>query len=1154
MSDSKIYLGNTPIKMENRPVEGCYVNIETEKFYKISNYDQIRPFFMSLVSHSDHWLFISSTGGLSAGRKDEDSALFPYLTDDKISDAAETTGSKTIFQVAKNDKIYLWEPFSTRHEGIYSITRNLYKNIIGNKIIFEEINNDLKLCYKYSWQFSEKYGIIKKSIIQNIDDKKVELEMLDGIQNILPYGISADLQSGRSNLANSYKKNELDVESGLGMFLLSSMIVDKAEPSEALKATTVWNIGLTVNATLLSGLQLERFRQGNSVQTEKDIKAGQGAYFVNGKLKLYPGQIREWYLVAEVNQNHSQVIDLISQLKNKKIQLAKDLVDDIKTDTRNLKKLVGMADGLQLTGDELSTGRHFSNVLFNIMRGGIFEDQYQIEKNDLKKYVASINSKLAVIHADFFDQLEDEMEYRELIRLAEESNSADIFRICYEYLPLSFSRRHGDPSRPWNKFSITSKNEDGTKIKSYEGNWRDIFQNWEALANSFPGYILSMITKFVNASTIDGYNPYRITHEGIDWEVIEPDDPWSYIGYWGDHQIIYLQKLIELAMKFKGDDFVNLLSKPVFVYANVPYRIKSYDDIVKNPQDTIDFDHEKEAVIQNRVAQTGADGKLVFDGHANLIRANLTEKMLVSLLAKLSNFIPEAGIWLNTQRPEWNDANNALVGNGVSMVTLYYMRRYVAFCLGLFSEKANSTFEINNAVAELLHGIFNVFQENKSLLNQRISDENRKLITDELGRLGETYRKRAYAGFDGNTEKILPDHLQEFFRLILMYIDHSIKANKREDGLYHAYNLIRFEGEKLTIDSLYEMLEGQVAVLSAGVLNPEEALSVLDALKNSKIYREDQYSYMLYPDKDLPRFLDKNLIPGSFIEQSKLAKALIEDENTTILQEDGNGDCHFNGTFNNANSLKEALNRLKDSPYSEMVHIEYDAYLEVFEQMFNHKAFTGRSGTFFGFEGLGSIYWHMVSKLLLAVQENIYRAKKTHLGTETIGKMVEHYYEIRAGIGINKSPELYGSFPTDPYSHTPQNKGAQQPGMTGQVKEDIINRWAELGIRVNNSCLSFEPIFLNEKELLGEPSKFDYFDIYGTINSLDIEANALAFTYCQVPIVYTKSNTETVAVLFADGTVETFKGNTLNKKLSPEVFARTGRISQIWVHQPFKFS
>ena len=62
-----------------------------------------------------------------------------------------------------------------------------------------------------------------------------------------------------------------------------------------------------------------------------------------------------------------------------------------------------------------------------------------------------------------------------------------------------------------------------------------------------------------------------------------------------------------------------------------------------------------------------------------LYSVNLIEKLLVSLLAKLANYIPEAGLWLNTQRPEWNDANNALVGHGVSVVTLCHLRRFVVF-------------------------------------------------------------------------------------------------------------------------------------------------------------------------------------------------------------------------------------------------------------------------------------------------------------------------------------------------------------------------------------------------------------------------------------------------------------------------------------------
>jgi hypothetical protein len=60
-------------------------------------------------------------------------------------------------------------------------------------------------------------------------------------------------------------------------------------------------------------------------------------------------------------------------------------------------------------------------------------------------------------------------------------------RLAGEYLPITFGRRHGDPSRPWNQFAIRLKDEYGNDLLSYEGNWRDIFQNWEALALSFPG-------------------------------------------------------------------------------------------------------------------------------------------------------------------------------------------------------------------------------------------------------------------------------------------------------------------------------------------------------------------------------------------------------------------------------------------------------------------------------------------------------------------------------------------------------------------------------------------------------------------------------------------------------------------------------------------
>lgn len=158
------------------------------------------------------------------------------------------------------------------------------------------------------------------------------------------------------------------------------------------------------------------------------------------------------------------------------------------------------------------------------------------------------------------------------------------------------------------------------------------------------------------------------------------------------------------------------------------------------------------------------------------------------------------------------------------------------------------------------------------------------------------------------------------------------------------------------------------------------------------------------------------------------------------MSKDELGNCHFNGSFRNAGTLENALNQLDQTKYAALLSEEKELVLTIFLELFDHQSFTGRSGAFYGYEGLGSIYWHMVSKLLLAAQECYFRGVDEGADPAIIDRIKDHYYEIKAGIGLYKSPELYGAFPTDAYSHTPANAGAQQPGMTGQVKEDFVSR------------------------------------------------------------------------------------------------------------------
>lgn len=1125
------------------------IEIKGEKFYKIENSHLLRPFFMSIVSDSNHWLFISSNGGLTAGRKNAEYALFPYYTDDKITESQDITGSKTIFQVKLNNQTTLWEPFSERFKP-NNFSRNLYKNSFGNKIIFEEINEDLQLTFRYEWNSSNRFGFVKNSEIINHSSHNYTINFIDGIQNLMPYGVSSDLQNSTSNLVDAYKRNELIPESGLGIFALSAIIVDKAEPSEALKCNIAWSLGLKNPTYLLSSKQLNNFRNQQNITQEEDIKGEKGAYFVNSSISLDANSSKEWKIIANVNQNQAQVLELSHLILNHQ-SLEKELMQDVHLGTQNLIALNATADGLQFTANHRKDTRHFANVLFNIMRGGIFDENYQIDKKDYVNYLEKANKNIVAKHSNFINNLSENFTYQNLKDTILEFNDDDLTRLSIEYLPLKFSRRHGDPSRPWNKFSINTRSEiDGSKILDYQGNWRDIFQNWEALAYSYPDFIEGMIYKFLNATTFDGYNPYRVTKDGFDWETIEPDNPWSYIGYWGDHQIIYLLKFLEFIEKYQPGKLNELFNQEIFVYAAVPYIIKPYQDIVANPKDTIAFDHNWDKKINTRKEEIGADGALLRDNVNEIYRVNLIEKILATVLAKMSNFIPEAGIWLNTQRPEWNDANNALVGNGVSMVTLYYLRRFMLFFQGILEKSEEDTIKISNEMVEFYHAIRENLLKYASLLNGSINDKERKEIMDILGTAASEYRQQIYySGFWGKKRTHSMQGLKNFTKVCLEFIEHSIQANERKDNLYHAYNLITIEKDAVKIDYLPEMLEGQVAILSSGFVNGKQTVKILDAMRKSALYRADQNSYILYTNKDLPKFLEKNTFTKDKISHIALVKTLENNHNVSIFNQDIQGNYHFNGNFNNANDLKKALELLKeDKNYQDLVAKDSEKLLDLFEEVFNHKAFTGRSGTFFAFEGLGSIYWHMVSKLHLAVFEIFEKAYETGEDTETLKALKNHFTEIGKGIGLDKTPKNYGAFPTDPYSHTPFHKGAQQPGMTGQVKEDVLTRIGELGIKIKEGKLVFKPQLLRKEEFLKEPEIANFILINGKNVTIELPINSMAFTICQVPVVYHLGSKDEVKIYYKDGKSEISNDFILSKANSEQIFLRTGTISHLEVN------
>jgi hypothetical protein len=273
---------------------------------------------------------------------------------------------------------------------------------------------------------------------------------------------------------------------------------------------------------------------------------------------------------------------------------------------------------------------------------------------------------------------------------------------------------------------------------------------------------------------------------------------------------------------------------------------------------------------------------------------------------------------------------------------------------------------------------------------------------------------------------------------------------------------------------------------------------------------------------------------------------LAQDDNR-LIKLDVLENYRFSSELTNANAIKQIWPRIAQEYPDLATDSALNMILDIYESVFNHSAFTGRSGGMFGFEGLGCIYWHMVSKLLLAVQEVAIRSVYEQGKSATSQALIAHYYNVRLGIGFNKTPQEYGAFPADPYSHTPKHAGAQQPGMTGQVKEELLTRMGELGCFVTNGKVSFDPFLLRAQEFTTQATTFRYLDINEAWKTIDLNSGSLAFTWCQVPVIYSISNNDDalMTIYSEDGEKHTMMANELDQELSQMLFARSGGIVRI---------
>jgi hypothetical protein len=123
--------------------------------------------------------------------------------------------------------------------------------------------------------------------------------------------------------------------------------------------------------------------------------------------------------------------------------------------------------------------------------------------------------------------------------------------------------------------------------------------------------------------------------------------------------------------------------------------------------------------------------------------------------------------------------------------------------------------------------------------------------------------------------------------------------------------------------------------------------------------------------------------------------------------------------------------------------------------------------------------------------------------------------------------------------------------MTGIVKEEILTRLGELGVRLTAGAIRFAPTLLRRSELLTSATAWTIPDAEGRPRTLVLPAGSLGFTLCQVPVVLRAvDGPSAVTITRRDGRRTATATDRLDLLTSASVLGRRGEVALLEVDMP----
>ncbi|ADL41453.1 hypothetical protein COB47_0077 [Caldicellulosiruptor obsidiansis OB47] len=774
-----------------------YYDEKTNSFC-IENYQISKPFSSFLpgiagIFGIPLWCFYVNRGQciVSFGTKNKDGAILEFLPADRAYRLASTHGFRTFLKLNKN---LFYEPFQI--ENLLYFAKSKMSIFADHLEICEENSNlGIKAEVRYYTLANKNVAsLVRELKIVNVSEKPIDIEALDGLALIVPYGKGDFALKNMSRTAEAWNFVE-NLDKKAPYFRFHSSSEDTTEVVEIKEGNFFVSFDNThgnfercdvvIDPKIVFGISSEivkpyEFIFSDNLDISNQVFANKTCCaFAYAKRTLKPHEALSIYSII----GHAKRVD-------------------------ELNHFVDSIDSAEFFDRAFEENKAVINAI--------------IEKNTIVTSDKKLDEYAKICYLD--NILRGGMPFT-----IEYDNKKDVI-----YL---FSRKHGDLERDYNFFEIQD-----TYYSQGNGNFRDINQNRRNDIIFNPDIFDFNVWYFMSLIQLDSYNPlvvkgvkYRLNNlEHLEKYIINGKEklkkffekdflPYELIkflesqdikiniskedfvncclvnsekvieadpgeGYWIDH-FTYNFDLIENFESIYPDKMRQLLLQRKYYYYDNEHYVKPRKERIKIIEGQIKqhgayaLDKEKQELINSR-----ADKKRyvrTHNGHGDIYTGSLIEKLLVILLNRMASLDPfGVGVEMEASKPGWNDALNGLPGIfGSSVCETFELLRLVRMLKKYFEVYLEDVKEI-----EVFEELYNFFVKLKKLLSQTQDEKDTLFYWIESNNIKEEYREKTRFGVSGNIVCISREEMLEFLDLCSeKFSKAKEKAFDSEKGLFYTY-------------------------------------------------------------------------------------------------------------------------------------------------------------------------------------------------------------------------------------------------------------------------------------------------------------------------------------------------------------------------------